>query len=136
MNQMIYRNLNIQGEKPGRNDAGQLCLDNRVTQAAWKEHYERLSNVEFDWDLDSLTEVYPVIPSELVIKAIKLMKYGYGIAEMLKTSGVEGGQQIHDLIQDIIYFGKILTEWEESITVSLYKGKGVALEQANYQGLN
>ena len=42
-------------------DTGELCLDDRAKQAAWKEHYyERLSNVEFDWDPDSLTEVYPI----------------------------------------------------------------------------
>ena len=29
-------------------------------KVAWKEHYERLSNVEFDWEPDSLMEVYPV----------------------------------------------------------------------------
>ena len=47
----------------------------------------------------------PHIPLQLVIKAIKLMKYGKAagtclvLAEMLKASGVEGGQQIRDLIR-------------------------------------
>ena len=69
----------------------------------------------------------------LVIKAIELMKCGkaagisLNLAEMLKASGVEGPHQICDLIADIIHFGKILTEREESTIVSLYKGKGVAL---------
>ena len=47
----------------------------------------------------------------------------------LKASGVEGAQQIRDLIENIIHSGKIPTEWEESIIVSLYKGKGVLLEE-------
>ena len=116
-------------------------------QAAWKEHYERLSNVEFDWDSDSLSSVYPVeglvphIPLELVIKAMKLMKCCKAagasmiVVEMLKASGVGGAQQIRDLIEDIIHFGKIPAEWEESIIVSLCKGKNATLERGNYRGL-
>ena len=54
----------------------------------------------------------------------------------LKAFGVEGAQQIHNLIKDIVYFGKMPTEWEESIIIiSLYNGKCVALEQGNYWGL-
>ena len=146
-NQIICENLDVQGEKSVCNDPGGLCLDDRAKQAAWKEHYECLSNVEFDWEPESLTEVYPVegpaphIPLELVIKAIKLMKCGEAagtsriIAEMLKASGVEGAQQIPDVIMDIIHLGKIPTEWEESIIISLYKGKGIALKWGNYWGL-
>ena len=83
----------------------------------------------------------PYIPLELVIKAIKLMKCGKAtatfliVAEMLKASGVEGAWQIRYLIEDIIYFGKIPSEWEESIIVSLKTGKGVALERGNYRGI-
>ena len=128
---MRRENLDVQDEKPVGNDAGELFLDNRAKQAAWKEHYEHLSNVEFDWGLDSLTEVDPLegpaphIPPELVINAIKLMKCGKAagtsliVADMLKASGVEGTPQIRVLIDDIIHFGKIPTEWEESIIVSL-----------------
>ena len=56
-------------------------------------------------------------------------------AELLKASKVESAQQIRDLIEDIIHFGKSPTEWDESIIVSLYKGKCVTLEPGNYQGL-
>ena len=105
------------------------------------------SNVEFDWDPESLREIYPVkgpalnIPLKLVIKAIKLMKCGKAagtplvVVEMMKACGVERAQQICDLIMDIIHLRKIPTQWEESFIVSFYKGKGVALEQRNYRGL-
>ena len=98
-------NLDIQDEKPVRNDAGELCLNDRAKQAGWKEHYERLSN-EFDWDPDPLTEIYPMeglVPNvllELVIKAMKLMKCGKAantsliVPEMLKAFCVEGAQQL------------------------------------------
>ena len=88
----------------------------------------------------TLTEIYPVDgPNkfELIINTIKLRKCDKDtgtsliVAEMLKASGVERAQQIRDLIEVIIHFGKIPTEREESIIVSLYKGKDVALERGN-----
>ena len=100
-------------------------------------NYERLSNVEFDWDPDYVTELYPAeglapyIPLELMIKAIKLMKCGKAagtsliIDGMLKASGAEGAWQVRDLVEDIIHLGKIPTEWEDSIIVSLYNDKWV-----------
>ena len=45
-NQMRREDLDVQGEKPVRNDIGELRLDGRAKQAAWKENYERLSNGE------------------------------------------------------------------------------------------
>ena len=81
-NQMRRKDLYVQGEKSLPNDAGKLCLDDKAKPAAWKEHYGHLSNVDLDWDPDSLKEVYPVegpaphIPLGLAIKAIKLMKCG------------------------------------------------------------
>ena len=97
-------------------------------------------NYQPSWILEIVSPV-PHISLKLVIKSIKLMSCGKAagisliVAEMLKASGVERAQQIRDLIQEIIHFGKIPTEWEESIIVSLYKGKSVALERGNYRGL-
>ena len=77
---------------------------------------------------------WPYKPLELVIKVIKLIKCGkiadtsLIVAEILKVSWVKGAQQIRDLIEDIIHFGNIPTAREGSIIVSLYKGKGVALQ--------
>ena len=42
--------MNGTGKKPVKNDAGQLALDEDAKRAAWKEHYERLLNVEFPWN--------------------------------------------------------------------------------------
>ena len=70
----------------------------------------------------------PYIQLMVVIHAIKLMTCDKAagtsltVAEMLESLWCEGAQQIRDLIEDIVHFGKMLTEWEESIIVSLYKG--------------
>ena len=45
--QMRRDNQDVMGEKPVKKDAGQLALDEEAKRAAWKEHYERLLNVEF-----------------------------------------------------------------------------------------
>ena len=53
------------GEKPVKNDAGQLSLDEEAKKEAWREHYERLLNVEFPWNPEDLSEESPVEgPSE------------------------------------------------------------------------
>ena len=57
------------------------------------------------------------------------------VVEMLKASGYAGARQIRALIEDIIHFGMIPADWEESIIISFYKGKGLALECGNYRGL-
>ena len=55
--------------------------------------------------------------------------------ETLKAPKVEGAHQFCEVIEDIMHVRKIPAKWEERITVSLYKGKGVALERGNYWGL-
>ena len=50
----------LKGEKPVKNDAGQLSLDEESKKEARKEHYERLLNVEFPWNPEDLSEESPV----------------------------------------------------------------------------
>ena len=57
------------------------------------------------------------------------------VAEMLKPAGEAGAVEVRDLIEDIISEGCIPTDRQESFIVSLYKGKGDALNRGNYRGL-
>ena len=135
------------GEKPVKNDAGQLSLDEEAKKDAWREHYERLLNVEFPWNPEDLSEESPVegpsepITLEMITKAISKMASGKAagpsgiVAEMLKPVGEAGAVEVRDLIEDIISEGCIPTDWQESFIVSLYKGKGDALNRGNYRGL-
>lgn len=54
-NQMRKENMDVVGDKPVRNDLGELSLSQETLEKAWLEHYERLLNVEFDWDPDHLS---------------------------------------------------------------------------------
>ena len=135
------------GEKSVKNDAGQLSLDEEAKKEAWREHYERLLNVEFPWNLEDLSEESPVegpsepITLEMITKAISKMASGKAagpsgiVAEMLKPVGEAGAVEVRDLIEDIISEGCIPTDWQESFIVNLYWGKGDALNRGNYRSL-
>ena len=70
---MRKENVDVVGDKPVKNDAGEMSEE--AKQSAWAEHYERLLNVEFDWDPDHLSnkplEGLPIpITIDMVKKAI------------------------------------------------------------------
>ena len=131
------------GEKPVKNDAGQLSLDEESKKEAWKEHI----NVEFPWNPEDLSEESPVegpsepITLEMITKAITKMASGKTagpsgiVAEMLKPVGEAGAEEVRDLVENIILEGCIPTDWQESFIVNLYKGKEDALNRGNYRGL-
>ena len=133
--QMRRENQDVIVDKQVRNNNGQMSLD---------VDYMHLLNVEFSWNPGCLSEVYPVegpsepITTAMVRKAINKMSLGKAadpsgiVAEMLKAAGSSGASMIRDLIEDIIFENRISSEWQESHIVSVYKGKGAAL---NYRGL-
>ena len=141
--QMRRDNQDVMGEKPVKNDAGQLSLDEESKKEAWKEHYERLLNVELPWNPEDLSEESPVegpsepITLEMITKAITKMASGKAagpsgiVAEMLKPVGEAGAEEVRDLVENIISEGCIPTDWQESFIVNLYKGKGDALNRGN-----
>ena len=137
------KNTDVVGDKPVKNDAGEMSMSEDLKQKAWLEHYQRLLNVEFDWDPDHLSYQSPVegppipITIDMVKKAISQMKAGKApgpsgiVVEMIRAAGDMG----RDLAVAIIRDGKVPSDWEQSFIVCLYKGKGDALERGNYHGL-
>ena len=65
-----------------KNDAGAMSMSEEAKQNAWAEHYERLRDIEIDWDPDHLSnelllEGHPItITIDMVKKAISKMKSG------------------------------------------------------------
>ena len=146
-NQMRKENVDVVGNKPVKNDAGEMSMSEEAKQNAWAEHYERLLNVEFDWDPDHLSNEPPLegppipITIDMVKKVISKMKSGKAagpsgiVVEMIKAAGDTGATMIRDLATAIIRDGKVSTDREQSFIVCLYKGKGDALDRGNYRGL-
>ena len=146
-NQFRRENTDVVGDKPVKNDAGEMSMSEDSKQKALLEHYQRLLNVEFDWDPDHLSHQSrvegPPIPItvDMVKKAISQMKAGKApgpsgiVVEMIRAAGDMGASMIHDLAVAIIRDGKVPSDWEQSFIICLYKGKGDALERGNYRGL-
>ena len=146
-NQLRKENANVVGDKPMKNDAGEMSMSDDSKQKAWLEHYQRLLNAEFDWDPNHLSEESPVegppipITIDMVKKAIPQMKAGKTpgpsgiVVEMIRAAGDMGASMIRDLAAAIIRDGKVPSDWEQSVIVCLNKGKGDALERGNYRGL-
>ena len=100
-----------------------LSLDEESKKEAWKEHYERLLNVEFPWNPEDLLEESSVegpsepINLEMITKAITKMASGKAagpsgiVAEMLKPVGEAGAEEVRDLVEIIISEGCIPTDW-------------------------
>ena len=116
------------------------------SKKACLEYYQRLLNVEFDWDPDHLSDVPPVegppipVTTDMVKKAISQMKLGKAcgpssiVLEMIRAAADTGVAMIRDLAASIIRNSKVPSNWEQSFIVCLYKVKGDALERGNYRG--
>ena len=81
-NQSRKENVDVVGDKQVKNGAGEMSMSEEAKQKEWAEHYERLLNVDFDWDPDHLnneppSESPPIqITIDMVKKAISKMKSG------------------------------------------------------------
>ena len=107
----------------------------------------RLLNVEFPWSEDNLSVADPVlgppplVTREMAEKSICKMKLGKApdpsgvMTEMLKASSDVCSEMIADLTNSIICDNTMPSEWNDSIMISLYKGKSEALDRGNYRGL-
>ena len=145
--QMMKEKKDIVGEKCIRDDSGKLAYSDNEKTKAWMQHYERLLNVEFPWNVEDLSVADPVlgppplITQEMVEKSIRKMKKGKApgpsgvVTEMLTASLDVCSATIADLSNSIIRDNTMPNEWNNSTIISLYKGKGEALERGNYRGL-
>ena len=146
-NQFRRENTDVVGDKPVKNDAGEMSVREDSKQKAWLKHYQRLLNVEFDWDPDHLSYQPPVegppipITIDMVKKAISQVKAGKApgpsgiVVEMIRAAGDMGAAMIRDLAVAVIRDGRVPSDWEQSFIVCLYKRKGDALERGNYRDL-
>ena len=81
------------------------------------------------------------IKKEWVEEAIRKMKNGKAagisgiVTEMVKASEDTGIELITSLTNQIIKDGVIPQDWQSSVIVNCFKGKGDALERGNYRGL-
>ena len=113
-NQFRRENTDVVGNKPVKTDAGEMSMSEDSKQKAWLEHYQRLLNIEFDWNPDHLSYQPPVegppipITIDMVKKAISQMKVRKAsgpsgiVMEMIRAAGDMGASMIRDLAAAII----------------------------------
>ena len=56
-NQMSKENADVVGDKPIKNDAGELSMSEEAKQKAWLDHYQRFFDVESEWDPQHLSAI-------------------------------------------------------------------------------
>jgi len=145
--QIIGKNRDVVGTGCIKGSDGKLLTAENDVKERWKDYFEKLLNEEFEWDKDGLPMVNTVSgPAEIItysdVKfAISRSKSGKAagpsglVAEMLKASGNVGVQWVTDLCNAIVREGKVPNDWKKSWMVTVYKGKGSALECGSYRGI-
>ena len=113
----------------------------------WRAHYDKISNEEFAWDRNGLTNISPVCgPCERISAlevgvAIGKMKQGKSagptevVAEMLKAEGETGTLWTTEVCNAVVKDGRVPEDWSRSWIVNVYKGKGDALTYGSYRGI-
>ena len=149
--QLVRKNRDVVGAGCVKDNVGKIVVEEDKLLEVWKEHYDRISNEEFSWDREGLTDVRPVFePGEKISEvevgaAISKMKLGKAgglsgvVADMLKAAGDEGTKWMTELCNAVVSDGKIPEDWSRSWLVNVYKGKGDALAYAlaygSYRGV-
>jgi hypothetical protein len=145
--QILRNNKDVVSASCVKDKQGRLITEEKKVRMVWKEYFEELLNEEYDWKketLEMVSEVSAVIEkitfAEVKI-AVAKSKSGKApgpsgvVAEMLKAAGNVGIQWMTDLCNAVVLDGKIPNDWRKSCMVSVYKGKGNALECGSYRGI-
>ena len=151
MNQMTKENKDVVGGGCVKNETGKVEFDDDRVRQIWKDYFEKLLNEEFEWKRESLGETAPVsgpvnetvneISIAEVADAVKEMKLGKAagpsgvVAEMVKLAGDDGIIWMKEIFNQVIHEGKIPDDWRKSWMVTVYKGKGDALDCGSYRGI-
>ena len=144
---LAERNKDVVGGGCIKDENGKIVVEEEKMRDVWKVHYEKLLNEEFEWNINELSEADVVsgpmdeISMQEVRAAIFKMKKDKSTgpsgvaAEMLKASGESGVRWMTDLFNLVVKTGNIPEDWSKSWMVSIYKGKGNALECNSYRGI-
>ena len=103
-------------------------------------------NIEFPWSqillhVDPVAGLAQFITPDDILKSLRHIQNTKPVgpsgvvAEMLKVAPDICCKIIEDLMNAIIFEGKVPTDWSDNIFVSSFKGKGDTLDPSNYCGL-
>ena len=136
-----------------KNTRGELVTDEKIREAWWSSYFEKLLNEEFEWNRDFLKDwqvrwelncgVSRVNNArqevKLAIKSDEERQSSWSIGGHSRNvaSGWRSRNKMGDGDHVMPYWRreKFRIDWERSWIVSVYKGKGDALECGSYRGI-
>jgi len=139
-NQLVRSNNDVVVSGSVKDREGDIAIYNSRIGQVWKDYFEKLLNEEFEWNKDILEDASQSsgpgerITDEEVRAAIAKAKVGKAagptglVSEMSSASGEIGASLLTDLFNAIVKEGRIPADWKKSWIISMYKGKGDALE--------
>ena len=100
----------------------------------WKEHMEKIMNVENEWDQMVEADMVDGVTDEEVMEAINTMKLGKAVGpsevnmDMIIASGKFGVGVIKKLCHRVLDGKGLPEEWKTSIVVPIFNGKEDVME--------
>ena len=147
MKRLVKKNADVVGSGCIKDEAGKIVVEEGELKETWRKYFERLLNEEIDWDRDALEACLEVsgpieaVTAEEVRAAIGKMKSDRGsgpfglVADVLKAAGEVGVNWMTDVCNAVMTEGNIPSDWCKSWMVTVFKGKGDALECGSYRGI-
>ena len=128
-----------------KNKDGRLVVSEKDRGKLWKDHMEKIMNVENEGDQMAEADMVggPVeeVTYEEVIKAINKMKLGKAAGpsevnmDMIMASGKFGVGVLKKLCQRVLDGKGMPEEWKTSVVVPIFKGKGDVMDCGAYRGV-
>ena len=140
--QLVNKNKDVVGASCVKDNDGKIGVEEDKMMEVWRAHYDKISNEEFAWDRNGLTNVSPVCgPSERITTVEVGTKQGKSagptgvVAEMLKAAGETGTLWMTDVCNAVVKDGEVPEDRSKSWMVNVYEGKGDALTCGSYRGI-
>ena len=128
-----------------KDNDGRLVVRKKDRGKLWKDHMEKIMNVENEWDQMAESDMVegPVeeVTYEEVIKAMNKMKLGKAAGlfevnmDMIMASGKFGVGVLKKLCQRVLDGKGMPEEWKTSVVVPIFKGKGDVMDCGAYRGV-
>ena len=124
---------------------GRLVVSEKDRGKLWKEHMEKITNVENEWhqivEADMVEGPVEGVTHEEVMEAINKMKLRKAAGpkevnmDMIIASGKFGIGVMKKLCQRVLDGKGMTEEWKTSVVVPIFKGKGYVMDCGAYRGV-
>ena len=120
---------------------GRLVVSEKDRGKLWKEHMEKIMNVENEWDQMVEVDMVEGVTDEEVMEAMNKMKLGKATGpsevnmDMIIASGTFDVGVMTKLCQRVLDGKGMSEEWKTSVVVPIFKGKGDVMDCGAYRGV-